>query len=191
MVPQSRYELASPYWLASFSLSSTVKRRPRKGVARIRAYRSSGELTNQGRDEMMKPTRTLTAGGGSMLLWVFILVGLQGCRHDIYLHRTVDKMVADDRGPVVPAGPDDCGAKGCDPADYTGTALGFIGIGGASPVTNNQYTCNAGSIKCGNNSSGCSLRYPNKVCTTTFTYPSSGYSGPCACQCLNPPPPAP
>lgn len=136
---------------------------------------------------MLKLTRTLTTGGASVLLWVFILVGLQGCRHDIYHHGRTDFTIPDDRGPVV--GVDDCGAKGCDPTDYTGTALGFVGIGGASPVTNNQYTCNAGSVKCGNNNPGCSLRYPKRVCTTTFTYPSSGYSGPCACQCLNPPAP--
>ena len=133
----------------------------------------------------MMLTRALAAKGTIFLLWGFLAVGLQGCDQHIYLHKAVDKMVTDDRGPVVPAGPDDCGAKGCDPAGYTGSAQGFVGIGGASPV-GSGYTCNAGSVKCGNNNPGCSLRYPAKVCTTTFTYPSSGTSGPCACQCLNP-----
>ena len=127
-----------------------------------------------------------------MLGGVFIALGLQGCDLHIYQHRVLDKTLGDER-PTVPAGQDDCGAKGCDPTAYTGNAAGFVGIGGASPVpdppgTANDYMCNAGSIKCGNEgSSGCSLRFPNKQCKTTFTYPAGGgLSGPCKCECLNP-----
>lgn len=135
---------------------------------------------------MLRFSRALTGRDMILFMGIFLLIGLQGCDFHIYHHGRLDKMVGDGRT-TVPAGPDDCGAKGCDPAGYTGSPQDFVGIGGPSPV-GTGYTCNAGSVKCGNNNPGCSLRYPNKVCTSTFTYPSSGTSGPCACQCLNPPP---
>lgn len=143
---------------------------------------------------MLRLSRTLTGRDMIFFMGIFLLIGLQGCDFHIYHHGRLDKMVGDGRT-TVPAGPDDCGAKGCDPTAYSGYATGFVGIGGTSPVPDilplgndpNDYTCNAGSVKCGNEgASGCSLRYPNKVCKTTFTYQSGSKEGPCACQCLNP-----
>jgi hypothetical protein len=57
-----------------------------------------------------------------------------------------------------------------------------VGIGGVSPVVSG--TCSGlGSTKCGNeNAAGCSLRFPTKVCKSTFTYSTNK----CDCQCLYP-----
>jgi len=132
---------------------------------------------------MRRPSHVLSVRVAITLSGAFIALGLQGCDLHVYQHRVLDKTLGDER-PTVPAGEDDCGAKGCDPQAYTASAVGFVGIGGPSPVTG-SYTCNAGSVKCGNeNATGCSLRYPTKKCKTTFTYPASGTAGPCSCQCL-------
>ena len=135
---------------------------------------------------MLMLGRTLTTNGSLLLLLGFIILSLQGCTFHVYHHPNVERIVKDGRGPIVPAG-DDCGAQGSNPTGYTGSAQGFVGIGGTNPVPSG-YTCNAGSVKCGNEGAGgCSLRYPTKVCKSTFTYQGGGSTtGPCQCQCLFP-----
>lgn len=132
-------------------------------------------------DEMLTFSRAFTSGSYLLLFWGVIPVILQACDFHVYHHRDLQTVVRDGRGPVVPAG-DDCGAQGCDPKPYSASAAGFVGIGGASPVVSG--TCSAlGSTKCGNeNAAGCSLRYPTKVCKSTFTYATNK----CECQCLYP-----
>ena len=137
---------------------------------------------------MLMASRLKYTPGMLLVLSGIILLTLGGCHYTNPKKATPPTITKDDGGgTVVAAVDDDCGARGCNPTAYAGSALGFVGIGGTSPVPAG-YTCNAGSVKCANEgATGCSLRYPNRKCKTTFTYQGGGSTtGPCSCQCLNP-----
>ncbi len=139
--------------------------------------------------EMGMVRRALHTRGSLLFLWGVILVSLQGCHYAKPQPITPPKITenSEERGPIVDlGGDDDCGAKGCDPKSYAGSAKGFLGVGGPNPVPAG-YTCNTGSVMCRNEGNpGCSLRYPKKVCKSTFTYQSGKTTGPCSCECLFP-----